>query len=63
VGVRLSAAGPLAAATFFVLLQSELHEVLLPCDARYRENYRLRHYARDFTGTGVVTLSHRPWMA
>lgn len=43
---------------YFVLTQSELHEILQPRDERYRETYQSKH-GRAFKGPGVVTLSRR----
>jgi hypothetical protein len=41
--------------SFFVLKQSELHDLLAPDDEMYRSKYRAKHGV-PFTGKGVVSL-------
>lgn len=45
-----------ASPEFFVVLQSELHQILNQVDAAYRERYRAKH-GSEFTGAGVVSLT------
>ena len=41
---------------YYILTAKELHDLLMPIDAKWREGYRGRH-GIEFTGTGVVTLN------
>jgi hypothetical protein len=47
-----------ASPEFYVLTQSQIHELLAPSDAEYYRRYRERH-GRESTGIGVVTLSRK----
>lgn len=49
-------AEPSLAPTYFVLLQSELRDALLPGDDAYRARYQAKH-GQAFTGKAVVSLS------
>jgi hypothetical protein len=46
---------PSHAPRFYVLMQSELHDILTPIDAAYRDRFQTKH-GREFDGAGVVTL-------